>query len=334
MIGSMFSGYFQAAVYKNLNGKNGIEGWRWLFIIDFIVTIPVAILGYIVLIPNNAKKVWWLTSEELQLSKDRMKFRGEKPNDVWDWKAVKRILSSWQFWVFPSAYVLWDLSGQGGSYFAIIMKGLGGYSVYQINTIPTIQSVFRIITSLASGFIIDITAKRWHSFLGLMILWLIGLSIVVAWDVSRAGLFFGIILLGVSTPISPLFAGWINQSAQEDVQLKTATMSVMNLFCSLLEIPWNVKLFNTDYAPRYYNAYRWCLGLNSILLLYVPLILLFDRYQNRKRGLYKIETTKSDGSITVRGFFDEEENDDNSDKSSTTSVTKNTTVVQVRSTST
>lgn len=301
MIGSMFSGYFQAAVYKNLNMVNGIEGWRWLFIVDFAVTIPIALLGFFVLIPRNAEKVWWLKKDELELSRSRMRFRGEKPNNKWDMAAIKRVLTSWQFYVFPSAFVLWDLSGQGGGYFSIIMKNLGGYSVYQLNTIPTIQTVFRIVTCLATGLIIDVTSKRWHSMLSLMVMWIIGLVLLVVWDVPRAALFFGMILLGVSTPFSPMWVGWINRLAHEDEQLRNATISIMNLLSSLLVIPWNVKLFNTDYAPRYYNAYRWCLGLNCILLLYVPLILLFDRYQNRKRALYKLEVTK-DGVTTLENF--------------------------------
>lgn len=32
-LGSMFSGYLQAAAYKNLNGVLGRAGWRWLFVI-------------------------------------------------------------------------------------------------------------------------------------------------------------------------------------------------------------------------------------------------------------------------------------------------------------
>lgn len=32
-LGSMFSGYFAAAINKNLNGAMGMAGWRWIFII-------------------------------------------------------------------------------------------------------------------------------------------------------------------------------------------------------------------------------------------------------------------------------------------------------------
>lgn len=35
-LGSMFSGYLQAAIYRNLDGVAGRAGWRWLFIVQGI----------------------------------------------------------------------------------------------------------------------------------------------------------------------------------------------------------------------------------------------------------------------------------------------------------
>ncbi|KAH3672867.1 hypothetical protein WICMUC_004089 [Wickerhamomyces mucosus] len=306
MVGSAFSGYFQVAVYKNLSGVHGIAGWRWLFIIDFIVTIPIALLGFAVLIPSNAEKTWWLNKEDLTFARERMKFHGIKPNDKWDKKAFKRILTSWQFYFFPAAWVLWDLSGQSGG----------------------------IVTCLVTGFIIDITGKRWHSFAGLMCFWIIGLVLLVVWEIPRGALFLALVFVCVSTPISPLLVGWANQLTQEDVQLRAATISVMNLLSSLVQIPWSVKLFNVSYAPRYKKAFRWCLGLNCALALSVPLIVLFDRYQNRKRGMYKLQTTYSDGIITVEDFIvpTDEFNEENSDEiRSVENITENLTIEKLRS---
>jgi hypothetical protein len=43
-VGSMFSGDLQAAVYEGLDG-HGLRGWRWLFIMDGIITLPMALWG-------------------------------------------------------------------------------------------------------------------------------------------------------------------------------------------------------------------------------------------------------------------------------------------------
>lgn len=71
-IATMFSGYLMAAVY-NLGGKGGYRGWQWyvqqipsismhsqftrLFIVDGIISLPVALLGFIVLpdVPEISK---------------------------------------------------------------------------------------------------------------------------------------------------------------------------------------------------------------------------------------------------------------------------------------
>ena len=44
-IGQLFSGFLQAAAYTNLSGVGGMTGWRWLFIIDGIIPLPLAVFG-------------------------------------------------------------------------------------------------------------------------------------------------------------------------------------------------------------------------------------------------------------------------------------------------
>jgi hypothetical protein len=45
-IGTMFSGFLQAAVHKGLNGAHGIPGYKWLFLMDGVVCMPIAVAGY------------------------------------------------------------------------------------------------------------------------------------------------------------------------------------------------------------------------------------------------------------------------------------------------
>ncbi|OQE03006.1 hypothetical protein PENVUL_c036G03482 [Penicillium vulpinum] len=47
-IASMFSGYLMDAVF-HLGGRGGFKGWQWLFIIDGVISLPVAISGFFIL---------------------------------------------------------------------------------------------------------------------------------------------------------------------------------------------------------------------------------------------------------------------------------------------
>ena len=47
VLGQMCSGYLQSALYNGMEGKGGMSSWRWLFIFDFILAIPIAIYGFV-----------------------------------------------------------------------------------------------------------------------------------------------------------------------------------------------------------------------------------------------------------------------------------------------
>lgn len=67
--GTMFGGYIQSGVYATLNGRYGLAGWRWIFIVDAIITVvPVAIIGFILPdFPNNyPKKNFFLINENMR----------------------------------------------------------------------------------------------------------------------------------------------------------------------------------------------------------------------------------------------------------------------------
>jgi MFS transporter, ACS family, pantothenate transporter len=69
----MVSGYLQAAAYTNLSGVGGMPGWRWLFIIDGAITIPVALAGFILFpgIPDSPRALF-LSEDEIALAKKRL----------------------------------------------------------------------------------------------------------------------------------------------------------------------------------------------------------------------------------------------------------------------
>ncbi|KAF4438152.1 hypothetical protein F53441_12844 [Fusarium austroafricanum] len=104
--GQMLSGYIQAGLYKNMNGRLGLAAWRWLFILDFLISVPVVILGLIIC-PDEpkAKKVWWMTEQERERCIERMADEGRDAERFhWDRALIKQVLTSWQLYAFCLAW--------------------------------------------------------------------------------------------------------------------------------------------------------------------------------------------------------------------------------------
>lgn len=117
-IATMFSGYLMAAVI-NLDGKGGLHGWQWLFVMDGVISLPIALLGYLVLPdqPENTQR-WYLTEEERAFGQKRMELEGRAKKGKYTKKKFRKILSSWHIYVLTLLYVTFSTysMGDGGKH--------------------------------------------------------------------------------------------------------------------------------------------------------------------------------------------------------------------------
>lgn len=101
----MVSGWLQAAAYTNLSGVGSMPGWRWLFIIDGIFTIPVALIGFLIFpgIPDLPRP-FYLTERDIVLAKERVKRANVRRPGKLDLDVFKRTLKRWHILVFILCY--------------------------------------------------------------------------------------------------------------------------------------------------------------------------------------------------------------------------------------
>jgi hypothetical protein len=85
---------------------------RWLFIIDGLITIPLAIAGYFFFpnLPQDGKRTWWTTEEEHILSVKRMQAIGRAGKQPWTKDRVKKVLSSWHTYHLRTSCLRYILS--------------------------------------------------------------------------------------------------------------------------------------------------------------------------------------------------------------------------------
>lgn len=65
-----FGGLLAYAIFK-MNGVGGKAAWRWLFIIEGLVSLVIGLLSY-ALLPDSAHTAYFLTASERQVAKDRL----------------------------------------------------------------------------------------------------------------------------------------------------------------------------------------------------------------------------------------------------------------------
>jgi sugar phosphate permease len=155
-----------AGVY-HLGGRGGFKGWQWLFIIDGVISLPVALSGFFILpdVPEISNP-WYLTKEEIALSQKRMQLEGRKNRGPLTRKKLKRIFSSWHIYLLTLLYLCFN-NGSAGSQpvFQQYLKHSNDpkYSVGQINAYPTTTGAVQVVTTLIYAWTSDsiLGGKRW-----------------------------------------------------------------------------------------------------------------------------------------------------------------------------
>ncbi len=290
-VGTMFASYIQTAINNTFKNKNGMSGWRWLFIIDGLLTVPVALFGFFFTpdIPCQAKPRWWLNEEEIELASKRVKSK-EQINKL-DSTVFKRLFLSWQFWFFVPTWTLWGYAILPGTYWNIALKRQG-YNSNERTNWPTILNAVGIVTNMSSGWLLDLYRER-RGFMAPFILltcliWILGLGLIINWNVKdlahprlTAQIWAGYALQATNGFCSPIIVSWLNLLSSHDHQLRAITLGAINTVHLLLNIPVTLTTWDSDNAPRYRSGHLTALISVIFLTIFMFAIYGFDQYTDR-----------------------------------------------------
>ncbi|RDW86992.1 uncharacterized protein DSM5745_03634 [Aspergillus mulundensis] len=152
LAGQMFGGFIQTGIHSSLDGAAGLSGWRWLFIIDGLMTLPIALYG-LFLFPDTPATTTapYLTPSDRALALSRLPNSNSKPAPI-NKAFLKRLFTTWYFWGFV---ILWVIAGETESFssnslLSLYMKAHPTikYSVAQLNNYPTGVPAVGIISTL------------------------------------------------------------------------------------------------------------------------------------------------------------------------------------------
>lgn len=257
-IGSMFSGYLMAAVI-GLSGVDGYKGWQWLFIINTVISLPIAIAGFFFFpdVPEICR-AWYLSEEEITLARKRMELEGRAQREPYTKAKFKKIFSSWHIYLLTLLYVLFNNGNNYGSQpvFADWLKAQG-YSTVHVNTYPTITQAVQVITTFAYAWTSDsiFRGARWPGIVYSGVNnFVINISMAI-WTIPLGWKWACFILQGFGGGISGLIMAWAHEICSDDNEERALVVASMNEMAYVFQA-WlpNVIWEETD-APRFHKGF-------------------------------------------------------------------------------
>lgn len=93
-----------------MHGVDGKAGWRWIFIMEGILTVAVGLLGFIFIVdfPEDARRTkWFLTDREIDIMIDRVeKDRGDAHVTPFNMKEYLQNVYDWKGWMFAFNFAM------------------------------------------------------------------------------------------------------------------------------------------------------------------------------------------------------------------------------------
>ncbi|KAF2874279.1 major facilitator superfamily domain-containing protein [Massariosphaeria phaeospora] len=287
-IAVMFGGYLQAAAYQNLNGVGGMAGWRWLFVIDGIISLPIALAGFAIFpgLPSSARP-WWLTEEQHGLARRRVREVGIEPSGRLGWGIVRRTAGRWEFWIGVAAYTFFLSSSYPHGQMALWLKDLAtkhnAYTIPQINTIPTgAQGVSVIAALLATS--LCIIYPLWAIFSIVQTIYLFANVCLLIWVIPKGLHFACYYLLGVSAAITPILLPFINMALRDDAEARAITVGAMLTAGWAVFSFYPIVVFPVIEAPRWPKGYSVNIAFVFFTWFFFVVGQYFYRRDERRRA--------------------------------------------------
>ncbi|KAI5923599.1 major facilitator superfamily domain-containing protein [Camillea tinctor] len=299
-LGTLTAGFIQAGASARLDGVKGLEGWRWMYIICALITIPIGILGWFVIpgTPDQPNRLV-LKQHDLDVSKRRLERAGHISHGKFKIGNVKSLLQKPKFWgIIVVDILFWNagIHASAGT-FLLWLKSLGRYSEAHVNELGTIAPGLGIFYTLFICFASDLVlgpawaitlAHTWNS---------IGLIILVIWKVPESALWFAFATIYSPSSMSSVLHGWVNTQLRDSPAERSFALVLINAISQSTTAWTPLLVFPTVEAPRYPKGFAYC--LTSAILLIISTHILKFYLKREENKIHRVSSEERDVDSTI-----------------------------------
>ncbi|KIX09213.1 uncharacterized protein Z518_00292 [Rhinocladiella mackenziei CBS 650.93] len=251
ILSGAFGGIIAGIIAKNLDGAQGIAGWRWLFIIEGVLTVAIAFIAPFFLLNFPA------TSNRLTLEEKDTRAASKLSH----WRAFLSAVLNWRLYFLAVPYMQLVGSSALAYFYPYLIQGLGYTAIdAQFMTAPL------YVVALAISIPLSILADKYST----------ARSLFVSAIMLTGGIFCGL-AMGIQTYVpcyvflcfinsaiwagSPIALSYASSSlGPVDTETRAISLGIINGLSQLAQV-YGSALFPSADAPAYYKGFGTYTGL-------------------------------------------------------------------------
>jgi hypothetical protein len=310
----------------HMRGVAGREGWRWLFLIEALISIVIGFLSFLFLVPGPTQtQTWWnpkgyFSEREEKIIVNRVLRDDPSKGDMHNrqglsLKMLWQSLKDYDLWPIYAIGILFEIpTAPPKTYLTLSLKAIG-FNTFQTTLLSIPVTVFASINLL---LVTELT-ERFHqiSLIGLLTqLWTLPLLIVLytsAGSLSHWGLYaVTFVLLGWPSPHAA-HVGWCSRLSNT-VRTRTVSAALYNITIQFSGIA-SSNIYRSDDKPLYRRGNRQLIAINiATVVLYALAKAYYVRRNQWKKSRWEklspeeratyLETTTDKGNKRLDFLFD------------------------------
>ncbi|KAI0127197.1 putative MFS transporter [Xylariales sp. AK1849] len=281
--------------------RGGLSSWRWIFVIEGLLTAVVGIVVYFVL-PNGLATAKFLTPQEREFAINRIhgndnngtSIREKEAAEKFSWSEVARGVFSPQTWLTACAY-FGILAGlySFGLFLPTIIAALG-YTANDAQLWSVIPYAVAAVFTVVVAFLSDRLRIRGIIMLFTLPIAIIGYAVIANTTDSRVkyGMTF-LMATGLYTSVPPVL-GWLSNNSAG--HYKRATTSALQLAIANCGGFVTVFVYPKAEGPQYHKGHTIILGLlvGGWFLILFNVVYCWKINKDKANGKYDHHIGKND----------------------------------------
>ncbi|KAI0465237.1 hypothetical protein LJB42_000462 [Komagataella kurtzmanii] len=323
-LGLLTSGLLSGAIVEGMDGKSGLDSWRWIFIVDGLISLAVGVIGFYMIpgTPDNCYSIF-LSDKDIQIARRRMKRNTTSPTapvdhktllrSLFKWSLWKRILSSWHIYVLTiwDAFMWNNNNGNSGTYVLWLdsLKNSDGsrrYSPGKKQQMSALTPALGLIWVLLTGCFADLLHSRWGAIVFSQVFNITGNTILAVWHVNERAKWFAFCMQYFGWAMAPVLYSWVNDICRRDPQQRAITLVAMNAIAQITTIFIPLLVWKTVEAPRFLKGFTFtAVSATSLALMSFVVLYFYKRDEKRQSADNGIIIYNSDVDGDIAAQFEQ-----------------------------